>query len=62
MKSLQDVVDGFKRLAKHEIQNMKKHVKIVRVTNIVDHIYLYKIIGVHVLDSVICDWLEAPLP
>ncbi len=37
MKSLQDVVDGFKRLAKHEKQNMKIYVKIVRVTNIVDH-------------------------
>lgn len=37
MKSLQDVVDGFKRLAKHEKQNIKKYVKIVRVTNIVDH-------------------------
>jgi hypothetical protein len=36
IKSLQDV-DGFKRLAKHEKQNMKKYVKIVRVTNIVDH-------------------------
>lgn len=36
IKSLQDV-HGFKRLAKHEKQNMKKYVKIVRVTNIVDH-------------------------
>lgn len=36
MKSLQDV-GGFKRLGKHEKQNMKKYVKIVRVTNIVDH-------------------------
>jgi hypothetical protein len=26
------------------------------------HIYLYKIIGVHVLDSIIRDWLEPPLP